>query len=262
MGENGKNFSYLDILASIGYARHIGGKVATDRIIEKADIKSDSKVLDIGCGQGRTSCRLASELGCSVTGIDLMPRMVEQSQALARKSGLNEKVKFMQGDARKLPFEDDSFDTVIAESVTIFVEDVNKALSEYYRVAKPDGIVCDNEVCITRASQEQLKDDMHDLEAIFTAFSSKTDRGVLMFEDWEEIYEGRFPSVNATHYIADPQAEMEAKKAEGGIGAFTSMVKAMWLYATNPEAKEIIDTTRQMYKYIGHFGYGLFVARK
>jgi len=262
MGDSGKNFSYLDMLASIGYARHIGGKVATDRIIEKAGIGNNSNVLDIGCGQGRTPCRLASEFGCRVTGIDLMPRMVEQSQALARRSGLDGKVKFMQGDARKLPFDDNSFDMVVVESVTIFVEDVNRALSEYYRVVKPSGVVCDNEVCITRASQEQLKDDMHDLEAIFTAFSSKTDRGILMFEDWKEIYEGRFHSVDSTHYIADPKAEMEAKRVEGGFGAFTSMVKAMWLYATNPGAKEIIDTTRQMYKYVGHFGYGLFVARK
>ncbi|WP_424359541.1 class I SAM-dependent methyltransferase [Methanocella sp. MCL-LM] len=262
MGDSEKNFSYLDMLASTGYARHIGGKAATDVLVEKAKIGPDFKVLDVGCGIGKTSCRLAADHGCTVTGIDIMPQMVEKSSALAKRLRLDGKVTFRQGDARELPFEDNSFDAVFVESVTIFVEDVPKAISEYRRVVKPGGIVCDNEVCITRASHEKLKDDINDLEAIFSAFSSKTSQGYLTYDDWKETFEKQFPTVEATHYVADPQVEMEAKKADG-MGTFvTSTLKTMWLYATNPEAKRIIDTTQKMYKYVGHFGYGLFVCRK
>lgn len=262
MGDSDKSFSYLDLLASTGYARHIGGKAATDVLLEKAKIGTGSRVLDVGCGTGRTACRLASEAGCTVSGVDIMPAMVEQSQALASKMKLNGKAVFCQGDARELPFEDNTFDAVFVESVTIFVEDVQKALSEYRRVVKPGGVVCDNEVCITRESREKLKDDLQDLEAIFTAFSSKTNQGFLTYEDWKEQFEKQFPAVDATHYVADPQTEMEAKKADGVLTFLKSTVKAMWLYATNPEAKDIIDTTQNMYKYVGHFGYGLFVCRK
>ncbi len=151
MGNGGSNFSYLDMLAEIGYARHIGGKGATDRLIQKANIKKGSKVLDVGCGLGKTSCRLAAELGCTVTGIDIMPKMIVQAMGTAKKAGVGDKVTFMEGDARKLPFEDNSFDTVLVESVTIFVEDVTRAIAEYNRVVKPGGAVLDNEVCITRA---------------------------------------------------------------------------------------------------------------
>ena len=261
MGDGGSNFSYLDMLAEIGYARHIGGKGATDRLIKKANIKKGSRVLDVGCGLGKTSCRLATELGCTVTGIDLMPKMVAQAKVTAKKAGVGDKVTFLEGDARKLPFEDNTFDTVLVESVTIFVEDVAKAVAEYHRVAKPGGAVCDNEVCITRASAEALKGDIKDLEAIFTAFSSKTDRGILTFEDWRDIYGGQFKKVDASHFIADPREEGMAKKSDG-LGAVMSVAKVMYLYYTNPEAKAIIDTTRSMYKYVGHFGYGLFVSRK
>jgi ubiquinone/menaquinone biosynthesis C-methylase UbiE len=261
VGISGSNFSYLDLLAEIGYARHIGGRSATDRLLEKVGIGRDSKVLDVGCGLGKTSCRLAQETGCSVVGVDIMPRMVEAARKTAAKTGVGHLTRFMEGDARRLPFEDDAFDVVMVESVTVFVEDVEKALGEYYRLVRPGGAVCDNEVCITRASREALKDDMEDLEAIFTAFSSRTDRGILTFEDWQELYQARFPSVDAAHYVADPQAEQMAKKGDG-LTALKSVGKSMYLYYTNPEARAIIDTTRNMYKYVGHFGYGLFVCRK
>ncbi len=261
MGNGGSNFSYLDMLAKIGYARHIGGKGATDRLIKKANIKKGSKVLDVGCGLGKTACRLAAESGCTVTGMDIMPAMVEQAKKTAKQLKVEDKVQFMEGDARKLPFEDNSFDTVFVESVTIFVEDVAKAVGEYYRVVKPGGAVCDNEVCITQKSTEVLKDDMKDLEKIFTAFSSKTDRGFMTFEDWRDLYKDQFRKVDASHFVADPQAEAIEKKSDG-FGAIMSIAKAMYLYYTNPEAKSIIDTTRSMNKYVGHFGYGLFVCRK
>lgn len=261
MGNGGTNFSYLDMLAEIGYARHIGGRSATDRLLEKVSINSKSRVLDIGCGLGRTSCRLAKETGCTVTGIDIMPKMVEESKKTAKKMGVEDRVKFMEGDARRLPFKDNSFDMVLVESVTIFVEDVAKAINEYYRVVKPGGAVCDNEVCITQASKEVLKDDVKDLEAIFTAFSSKTDQGFLTHEDWKGLFESRFNTVDAAHFVADPREEQMAKKQDG-FAAVMSMAKTMYLYYTNPEARAIIDTTRNMYKYVGHFGYGLYVSRK
>jgi ubiquinone/menaquinone biosynthesis C-methylase UbiE len=261
MGNGDSSFSYLDMLAEIGYARHIGGKGATDRLIKKANIKKGSKVLDVGCGLGKTSCRLATEQGCTVTGIDIMPKMITQAKLTAKKAGVGDKVTFMEGDARKLPFEDNSFDTVLVESVTIFVEDIARAIAEYNRVVKPGGAVCDNEVCITRKSTDELKNDIKDLEAIFTAFSSKTDRGILTFEDWSDIYQGQFKKVDAVHFIADPREETMAKK-DDGLGAVMSMAKVAYLYYTNPEARAIIDTTRGMYKYVGHFGYGLFVCRK
>ncbi len=41
------------MLAEIGYARHIGGKAATDRLIKKAGIRKGSKVLDVGAASAR-----------------------------------------------------------------------------------------------------------------------------------------------------------------------------------------------------------------
>ncbi|MCD1293786.1 class I SAM-dependent methyltransferase [Methanocella sp. CWC-04] len=254
--------SYLDMLASIGFAKHIGGKSATDFLIEKADIKPDSSVLDVGCGFGRTSCRLAKEIGCKVVGVDIMPKMIEGSKARAKKMGVEDRVTFLRCDARNLPMKSGTFDKVLIESVTIFMDDIDSAIAEYDRVTKPGGVICDNEVCITQRSMDELKDDKEDIESIFKSFSSYSNNGLLTYEGWKEAFEKRFMSVESWHHIADPRVEMEARMADGKLKAMISQLRSMWLYMTNPEVKKIMDEGKKMFYYTDHFGYGLFVCRK
>lgn len=254
-------FSYLDLLASMGSAKHIGGRQATDILISESHIMPEHRVLDVGCGMGKTSCRLAKEVGCTVVGLDIMPQMIRESRSRARKMGVSDRVSFIRCNAKSLPLRPDSFDSVIVESVTVFVEDVAKALDEYYRVAKQGGCIGDNEVCVTRGSMEELKDRQKDLESIFSAFSSKTNKGVLTFEDWQDLFTARFGSVKASHHLIDVNVEMQAR-FEDGTKSLLSQIKAMWLYATNPEAKRIIDEGKKMAMFKEQFGYGLFICKK
>ncbi len=146
--------------------------------------------------------------------IDIMPKMVEQAKASSgeRQAAPQSKSPSWRAMHGSCPSQTGSLNTVLVESVTIFVEDVAKAIGEYNRVLKPGGALCDNEVCITRKSTEELKGDIKDLEAIFTPSSSKTDRGILTHEDWRDIYQGQFRKVDAEHFIADPKAESMAKE--------------------------------------------------
>jgi hypothetical protein len=57
------------------------------------------------------------------------------------------------------------------------------------------------------------------------------------------------------------QVEMETRR-EDGFKSFVAGIKTMWLYATNAEAKKIMDEGRKMYSFQGEFGYGLFISRK
>jgi hypothetical protein len=55
--------------------------------------------------------------------------------------------------------------------------------------------------------------------------------------------------------------EMQARM-EDGAKSLMSQIKGMWLYATNPEAKRIIDEGKKMAMFKEQFGYGLFICKK
>jgi SAM-dependent methyltransferase len=88
-------------------------------------------LLEVGVGSGRLLARLA-ERGWEVTGIDAAPRMVE----LAREQVPGATLEVAH--AEKLPFEDASFDVVVAVGVLEY-SDVTASLRELARVLRPGG---------------------------------------------------------------------------------------------------------------------------
>lgn len=92
-------------------------------------------VLDLGCGSGPYSCRLA-ELGAIVTGLDLSQSMIALAQERARR--LNVQVDFRVADIRKpLPFDDGRFDLVLTATTLHYVEDLDGFMQEAARVMNP-----------------------------------------------------------------------------------------------------------------------------
>ena len=89
------------------------------------------RVLEVGGGPGELSERLQRELGASVSFVDLSPRMVELAQA----RGIDAQV----GDIQELPFEDGTFDTVVAAWMLYHVPDLDRGLAEVARVLRPGG---------------------------------------------------------------------------------------------------------------------------
>jgi SAM-dependent methyltransferase len=98
-------------------------------------------VLDVGSGIGHWGQLLASVLGFGVrvTGIEREPRWVEVASARARARGLGERFSYVQGDATRLPFADDTFDLTTCQTLLIHMRDPSAALAEMLRVTKPGG---------------------------------------------------------------------------------------------------------------------------
>jgi ubiquinone/menaquinone biosynthesis C-methylase UbiE len=90
--------------------------------------------------------------GHLVTALDLREDMLAKAQR--RAAAEDAPVTFVQGSITELPFPDDSFDVVLAESVTIFA-DVPAALREYRRVLRPEGILYDREILTVRQLTEE-----------------------------------------------------------------------------------------------------------
>lgn len=133
---------------------HIGGRPATEQVLEMARIEPDHHVLDAGCGVGTTAIEIANRFGCQVTAVDISPDLVERARRNVRANGEGDAVTVTEGDILDLEFVDDTFDRVIVEAVTMYL-DRDRATSELVRVCKPGGYVIDQEAYFARTPTEE-----------------------------------------------------------------------------------------------------------
>jgi ubiquinone/menaquinone biosynthesis C-methylase UbiE len=135
-------------------------------VLNASEVRSTDTVLDVACGPGLTSCKLA-EVAKHVTGIDLTPAMIEQAQALQRVKGLTN-LSWHIGDVKSLPFPGGTFSLVFTRYSFHHMDDPRAALDEMTRVAAPGGRVVVVDVYTTSAEQakaydhvERLRDPSH-----------------------------------------------------------------------------------------------------
>ena len=112
----------------------------TAEILGLLQLPSGSRILDVPCGHGRLSRRLAAA-GMEVTGVDLTPTYVEEARADPHlRPG---SVTYLEGDIRSLPV-DGPFDAVVCwlNSFGYYDDDdCHKVLEEFHRVLRPGGQV-------------------------------------------------------------------------------------------------------------------------
>jgi SAM-dependent methyltransferase len=101
--------------------------------------RPDANVLDLGCGGGHVSYFVAP-VARAVTACDPAAEMVSAVSAEAARRGLAN-VTTEHAPAEKLPFDDASFDVVVARHTTHHWPDVRRGIREAARVVKPGGVV-------------------------------------------------------------------------------------------------------------------------
>jgi ubiquinone/menaquinone biosynthesis C-methylase UbiE len=104
-------------------------------------ISAGERVLDVGCGSGavtRDIARRVGERGLAV-GLDPSSELLAVARGLAERAGLGDRVEFREGDARRLPFPDGSFDVVVCATVLSHVPEGEAAIPELARVLRPGG---------------------------------------------------------------------------------------------------------------------------
>ncbi|MGV8990629.1 MAG: class I SAM-dependent methyltransferase [Thiobacillus sp.] len=92
--------------------------------------QAGDSLLDVGCGTGWFTRRVAAD-GLKVTGLDPNPDWLNYARAHSDPS-----LKWIEGDARALPFEDAHFDHVLSIAALCFVDDERQAVAECVRVAR------------------------------------------------------------------------------------------------------------------------------
>jgi ubiquinone/menaquinone biosynthesis C-methylase UbiE len=108
------------------------------RLFDRYDLPEAPRILDLGCGTGEITRRLAQRYPRAVlTGVDIL----EGNLGIARRDnrGYEDRVGYEQGDAFALAFADASFDLVVCRHMSQAVPDFQLVLAEITRVLRPEG---------------------------------------------------------------------------------------------------------------------------
>ncbi len=140
---------FLANTTSFFYTTRRGKFLEWERILNRAHLRGDEVVLDMGCGRGAVLTAVARRLTTGrATGVDIWSTTDQSGNAKdaalrnALLEGVNERVHIETGDMRALPFPDASFDLVVS---SLAVHNIRsnagrkRAISEAFRVLKPGG---------------------------------------------------------------------------------------------------------------------------
>ncbi len=113
------------------------------QVVRELDLRPDSRVVDVGCGEGAHALRLATHFGVRVLGIDPVQRHLDLARESRREAfpDIASRVSFERGSATRLPVPTSSQDLVWCRDVMVHVDDPAAAFGEFARVLRPGGYV-------------------------------------------------------------------------------------------------------------------------
>ena len=130
-------YDLLNRLLSLGLDAYLRNKTA-----RLALTGSNVRILDVCTGTGNLAiaCAKADE-SRTVVGLDFSPTMVSIAHHKAARCKLSDRIRFVQGDALRMPFPDNSFDAVTIGFGARNLGDVEVGLREMARVVRPGGTI-------------------------------------------------------------------------------------------------------------------------
>jgi SAM-dependent methyltransferase len=96
--------------------------------------------LEVACGSGGITCRMAFETGAMCVGIDINAQGIEAADRRAREQGMAAQVSFRLADAgHRLPFPDQSFDAIFCNDSINHLPGRLEVLRDWHRLLRPGG---------------------------------------------------------------------------------------------------------------------------
>lgn len=160
-------------------------------------LKSSHSILDVGCGPGWFWAGAVKELpsDLDLTLSDLSPGMVKEAVERCRPLPFAS-VEGREVNATALPFEDNSFDAVIAMHMLYHVPDPAKAVAEIYRVLKPGGFLA-----VTTNGAGNMR-ELYALTTVFGSAPSDPSAASFGYDAAERVMQARFGNVTMTQHPA------------------------------------------------------------
>lgn len=133
-----RRYDLMNSLMSVGR-----DKAWRKQTVVRSGLKEGGSALDVCCGTGMLSMELARAAGATgnVVGLDFSENMLAVARENVKEFPLQDNIRFIQGNAMELPFEDNTFDCATVGWGLRNVPDILTAVREMARVVKPGGKV-------------------------------------------------------------------------------------------------------------------------
>jgi ubiquinone/menaquinone biosynthesis C-methylase UbiE len=249
--EQYKNAAHLQTRISIHEKYSVNKQGFGNWIFEQYTLKEHSRILELGCGDGSMWKTHLQDLpnSSSVILTDFSEGML-----LTAKANLpqNDHLSFEQVDIQDIPFDDDSFDVVIANMMLYHVPDLGKGLREVKRVLKDGGTFYSatyGEHGITEYIQNLLADYR----------IKETANPVFTLQNGNDILGRYFHSVQKRLY----EDWLEITNAEDFLEYILSLKSMMDVSSiSKDELRALLHQQEKDGKIVVPKEYGLFIAKK
>lgn len=195
-------------------------RVETDLAFKMIKIEKGMNVLDVGCGTGNFSIKLA-ERGCSVTGIDISDEMLKIAGAKAASRKLP--IEFIKMDINDLKFGENEFDAVFSMAAFEFIDDGQKVLPDILRIVKKGGQVLIGTIAGNSAWGELYTSDNFRKNTVFKYAKFKTLEDMKKWNEEKLVQTGEClfipPLADEEKFNYSMEKELEGKRNGGYICA-------------------------------------------
>lgn len=162
-------------------------------LFEKIDFSKVNRLLELGCGNGK----LWQENNIDLRNREIFLSDISEGMVEEVRNKLGSDFNCIVADAEKIPFKDAYFDSIIANHVLFYLNDLNQGLKEISRVLRPNGIL----YCSTYGSKH-----MKEITDVVQSFDSRVNLSnhslcdVFGLENGESILKEYFTSVQRMDY--------------------------------------------------------------
>lgn len=125
-------------------------------LVSRVNAIPGSWVLDVATGTGLVARELARRRNVRIAGVDQSWPMVRRGAHAARAEGRDGRISFVLGQAERLPFPDEAFDSVTFTYLLRYVDDPGATLAELARVLRPGGVLACLEFHVPQDPYAQL----------------------------------------------------------------------------------------------------------
>ncbi|MCL2017140.1 MAG: class I SAM-dependent methyltransferase [Defluviitaleaceae bacterium] len=192
-------------------------------ISNHAKLPQNAAILDLGCGKGAVSVKIAQQLKIPITGVDIMPSFIAVAQAKAEEFGVADLCTFAVKDINDVITEKTQYDCIILGAIGSILGDYSTTFAKILPLLKNGGYILIDDAYLTSKNA-----------------AAKYDAEYLTKNEWDKLLQTQKLKLIATENISDTSENAENLDSTTGAAAVAN--RANELTKAYPDKAELFQS--------------------